>query len=47
MKEAAAGLASSWTKSLLSVPLETADIIADYTKLGDWMVNLQRSVETY
>jgi hypothetical protein len=40
IEEAAAGLAPSWTKSLLSVPLETADIIADYILVMKSEVNL-------
>lgn len=43
IKEAAAGLAPSWTKSLLSVPLETADIIADYILVMKSEVNLSDS----
>lgn len=43
IREAAAGLAPSWTKSLLSVPLETAEIIADYILVMKSEVNLSDS----
>ena len=43
IEEATAGLANSWTKSLLFVPEEIASMIADYIKVMKSEVNLSDS----